>query len=66
MNSNVTEYINTMVQAKKMLSMKIINDDDYIKIENKMAEKYCLNSLSLYRLNDLINKVKRVIDIIQK
>lgn len=66
MNSNVTEYINTMVQAKKMLSMKIINDDDYIKIENKMAEKYCLNSLSLYRLNDLINKAKRVIDIIQK
>lgn len=58
MNSNVIEYINTMIQAKRMLSKKIINDDDYIRIENKIVEKYCLNSLSLYRLNDLINKKK--------
>lgn len=66
MNNNVMDYLNAMTQAKNMLNQRIISDEEYEEIERKFAEKYCLNSLSLYRLNDLINKRKRVIDIIQK
>lgn len=65
MSSNIIDYINAMVQAKRMYKMGLINDEEYLIIEDKMAEKYGLNSLSLYRLNDLINKPKRVMDIIQ-
>lgn len=43
-----------MAQAKAMLRKELINEKEYMKIEQKMAQKYSLNDLSLYRLNELL------------
>lgn len=66
MTDNEMNYINAMTQAKIMCIKNIISNEEYLKIELKIAEKYGLNSLSLYRANDLIKEPKRVINMIQK
>lgn len=66
MDSNVMNYLNAMHQAELMLKAKIISLKDYGKIEVKMAKKYNLNSLSLFRQNDLIKKKVRAIYMIPK
>ena len=57
MDSNISNYLNAMEQARIMLKNNIINDEDYLKIESEMAKKYNLKKFSLFRQNDLI-KVK--------
>jgi hypothetical protein len=55
-----------MFQARSMAKQGLIKEQDYIKIEQKMAEKYNQKETSIYRLNDLIISPFRVINIIQK
>ena len=66
MDQNEINYLNAITQAKYMLSKGIISWDEYLKIEEKMAEKYNLEKTSLYRANDLINSSFRVINMIRK
>jgi len=66
MKQNTINYLNAMAQAKLMLKNGIITEKEYLKIEQKMAQKYSLNLLSLYRLNDLILFPFRVIYMIPK
>lgn len=64
MKANESNYLNAMIQAKTMVNMGLITEQEYMKIETKMAKKYSLNSLSIYRLNDLILSPFRVINMI--
>ncbi len=66
MKQNEIDYFNAITQAKNMLLKEIINWDEYLKIEDKMAKKYNLPKTSIYRANDLINSSFRVITMIQK
>lgn len=52
-------FFSTIQQARLMLEMGIIDDQDFIKMEDKMAKKYCIKIYSLYRSNDLINRICR-------
>lgn len=52
-------YYSSIQQARLMLKMGIIDDQDFIKMEDKMAKKYCIKIYSLYRSNDLINRICR-------
>lgn len=54
MNDNEIKYLNAMAQARSMIKQGLITEKEFIKIESKMAEKYSLNELSIYRVNDLI------------
>lgn len=54
MKQNEFGYLNAMAQAKAMLKKGLINEKEYMKIEHRMAQKYSLNDLSLYRLNELL------------
>ena len=56
---NVASYTNAIMQAKKMYEAKIIDAEDYKKIEEKMASKYCINNKSLYRQINLIQSPLR-------
>lgn len=49
-------FMNAMIQAKVMMKQGIIDEKDYLKIESKIAEKYCIKTNSLYRSNDLIKR----------
>ena len=53
---SIEHYLIAITTANKMLDSKIISLEDYKKIENKMAQKYCIKTNSIYRLNNLINK----------
>lgn len=66
MNQNEIDYLNAITQAKQMLSKGIVSSEEYLKIEDRMAEKYNLGKTSLYRANDLINSSFRVITMIRK
>lgn len=48
------QYFASMLQAKQMLSMRILTPKDYATIDTIMAEKYRISSCSLYRGIDLI------------
>lgn len=52
--AQLESYLNTMLQAKKMLSMGILSEEDYAKIDTIFAEKYGISSCSLYRGIDLL------------
>lgn len=52
---SIERYSVAMLFAKKMLESSIISNEDYNKIEDKIAQKYCIKIDSIYRLNDLIN-----------
>ena len=51
----VQAYQSAMNQAQSMLKKGIINREDLVLIESKLAEKYGLNIGSIYREIDLIN-----------
>ena len=51
----VQAYQSAMTQAQIMLKNGIIDKDDIVLIENKLAEKYGLEFGSIYREIDLIN-----------
>lgn len=66
MDKDTINYLNAMFQARAMAKQGLIKEQDYIKIEQKMAEKYNQKETSIYRLNDLIISPFRVINIIQE
>ena len=66
MEKNIVSYLNSMHQAKLMIQQDIISYKDYLKFEEKMAKKYKLKKLSLYRQNDLIKSEIRAITMIRK
>jgi len=39
---NVENYYASLMQIKSMLSLNIINNDDFNKIEDIIANKYCI------------------------
>ena len=52
--SKLENYLASMLQAKRMLTMGILTSDDYAQIDTMMAKKYGISSCSLYRGIDLI------------
>lgn len=50
----VTSYKASMKQAQTMLERGLISAEDYAKIDTKIAQKYGLNSCSIYVHNDLL------------
>ncbi|MBS7298117.1 MAG: hypothetical protein KIG65_03440 [Eubacteriales bacterium] len=55
----VTSYKASMKQAQIMLERGLISADDYAKIDTKLAQKYGLNSCSVYAHNNLIYSENR-------
>jgi hypothetical protein len=51
----IQAYQSAMAQAKIMLNKGFIDHTDIVLVESKLAEKYGLNSGSIYREIDLIN-----------
>ena len=52
--SKLENYLASMLQAKRMLTMGILTSDDYAQIDTMMAKKYGISSCSLYGGIDLI------------
>lgn len=55
MTEHEVKYINTIHQAKNMLKQEIIDINDFIKNEDKIANKYNQEKTNLYHSNYLIN-----------
>ncbi len=51
--SNIQAYHSAMAQVKTMLERGIIDENDIVSIEDKLAQKYELKFGSIYRENDL-------------
>jgi len=47
----VCEYSLSMRMAKTMLKEGIISEEDYVKIDKIMADKYDINSCSIFRMS---------------
>lgn len=55
MNRELFEsYLTSLLVFKNMMIKGILTSDEYIKAENLLAKKYCINKGNLYRQNDLI------------
>ena len=52
--TRLENYLASMLQAKRMLSMGIITPEDYAIIDTMQSEKFGISSCSLYRGIDLI------------
>lgn len=52
--TRLENYLASMLQAKRMLSMGIITPEDYAIIDTIIADKYEISVCSLYRGIDLI------------
>lgn len=52
--TRLEQYLASMLQMKKMLSMGILTPDDYAQMDTILSEKYGISSCSLYRGIDLI------------
>ena len=50
----LTSYKTSLKQAKTMLERGLISADDYAKIDTKLAQKYGINSCSIYAQNNWI------------
>lgn len=51
---NVVEYQLTMITALRLRELNIINEADFILIEEKTAKKYCIKENSVYRQYNLL------------
>lgn len=63
---NIEKYFSSLIHFIALKNKGILNEDDFIKAENFLAKKYCINKDSLYRTNDLINNRFRVIYVLPK
>ena len=59
---NLNRYVNAVKVAEVMLQKGIITKDDFNKVESELAKKHCIKPNSIFRLNDLLNEAKRVIN----
>lgn len=64
--TNLESYLLSVESIKAMLKKGMIDENDYLKAERFLAEKYCIKKVSLYRGNDLINSSFRVMYIHDK
>lgn len=53
-DDNVFSYCSAMAQARRMLSLRLINREEYAKIDTMMLHKYGLSLGSLFRDTTLI------------
>ena len=60
-NHDYISYLNSLSFFKKMLINKVIDEKEYLLVEEHLAKKHCIKMGNLYRQNDLINKAFRVI-----
>ena len=60
---NICKYYSSLLLYKKLLFDGEISEQEFDKIENRLAKKYCIKKVSLYRANDLINTPFRVMYI---
>lgn len=58
---NYLSYLGSLTFFKKMRNCAVIDETEYLKVEEHLAIKYCINNGNLYRQNDLINKEFRAI-----
>lgn len=63
---NIERYYSSLSIVNSMYEKGLINIKEYEKAENYLAKKYCIKKGSIYRMNDLINKPFRVINVMQK
>ena len=63
MNKNIERYYSSLLMYKKLLVDGEISQDEYDKIESKLAKKYCIKTDSIIRSNDLINSSFRAMYI---
>lgn len=55
MNRELFEsYLTSLLVFKNMMIKVILTKEEYIKAENILAKKYCINKGNLYRQNNLI------------
>lgn len=54
-SNNIQAYQSAIAQAKIMFERGILDENDIVSIEDKLAQKYGLRFGSLFRENDLIN-----------
>jgi len=54
--TRLEQYLSSMLQAKQMLSLGIISQEDFIKLDSMIASKYGIESSNIYRGIDLIYK----------
>ena len=59
---NLNRYVNGIKVMETMFIMSIIGEEDFIKAETHLANKHCIKPNSIFKLNDLINDAKRVIN----
>ena len=52
--ARLEDYLSSMIQAKRMLSLGIITPEDYAVIVTMQREEFGISSCSLYRGIDLI------------
>mgnify|MGYP000896488445 CR=1 FL=1 len=52
---NVENYYASLMQLKRMLALNIISNDDFIRCDGIIADKYCIKISSIYRSNNLIH-----------
>lgn len=64
--TNVLHYLSSMNVIDNLYNKGLINDNDYEKAEQFLKQKYCINDVSLYRSNRLINIDFRVIYMNEK
>lgn len=66
MRSSVERYYMSLAALHAMERNGLISHSEFLKAEYFLAQKYNLKKHNIYRVNDLINIEKRVIDMIQK
>ncbi len=52
-NTNIEMYKASIMPIKKMLLDGLITESQYAQAELFLAQKYCINYVSIYRSNDL-------------
>lgn len=51
--SNLEKYYLSITPIRELHNKGIIDKDEYLKAESFIAEKYCIKTDNLYRLNHL-------------
>lgn len=59
---NLNRYVNAVKAIESMFLKGIITEVDFVKAESNLAKKHCIKPNSIFKLNDLINDAKRVIN----
>ncbi len=58
---NICKYYSSLLLYKKLLFDGEISEQEFDKIENRLAKKYCIKIDSIIRSNELINSSFRAI-----